>query len=1016
MSSASGPSGQLPDLLARSVAAAAAATSAVNAAFAAQQGYAARTAVAQSGPAVLPVTPLSPADWQVLVPLLAAIQGAEPRGRRKYIGRRLPLRIEPHGADVGFHLGPFNDTHIRMAAKTLYKLTIRCYGRHISGRNAPPATALATGLQMAWAAAAPGLEITGGLGEAAALRDLAVSDTVFVATMLGTVQHTSSCSVAGKRVFGLAARQNFNLAVALTELGLPPLAFRIARWRLNNLATFAVGVPLKAGRELFDALFPRYMPRPGITGPVDRVLARLRAAAAAPHEHPEGPIAESSVQLVGTMALALFFGLRLEDFAPPFRPPPPANPAPPDPVRLNALKSAIRQAVATASTNFLEQSILARAGQNPEGHSAWLLDHGMTLPHRHLCSDGTTTPLAIHDRSRRAYTAATEAGKLAAAATARAEGHRDHAALLHERSYTAGSQLAASLSETHAAAATAAASAARAASAELAKLAAQGLAAHVRGLRIRNGSMHATAIRTGCCTNFPALHAAAGRIARDRARASVASARAAARSLIDAEAAVAAAAANSDAELISRLAHAREAASRADRAVATLRIDTCPYCPHHSRDADTFAYTLEHIFVTCTAPAFALARHALFEAMSRALTLEGVSDSHAAIARTWLAEVQSAPGATYTHGIIYTLSQRRLESRGLAPLPQELSNAGVFAALALGAEGARGTDTVAGVPGCDTETSLLMAQLAGATFLQSMDATWNARNTAHGHLPQAPAQALPGAGADGSDGDTDSEDGDGAFVPATLDWAELDGSDVPDAEDAGSGDALPGELGAAAADDDEDRATRPGAGASSSPSRGTSSTSQRAAGAAADATQVRHGSPFWPARRHLTDAAAPTTPSSPTTTPSPAGAGHSPPVARRRRASEATAYPPRPGCHFSLAMGAASGPGDETSAGDNSGDIDTTSAPAADFEGPTAPYRRARGSREFGVRRLQLPSLIAGQIYIAGAIRTELRSSAPGGTLPASPSATAAAARGALMPGAVCAIGDGDVGDDTMFV
>ena len=115
-------------------------------------------------------------------------------------------------------------------------------------------------------------------------------------------------------------------------------------------------------------------------------------------------------------------------------------------------------------------------------------------------------------------------------------------------------------------------------------------------------------------------------------------------------------------------------------------------------------------------------------------------------------------------------------------------------------------------------------------------------------------------------------------------------------------------------------------------------------------------------------------------------------------------------------MGAASGPGDETSAGDNSGDIDTTSAPAADFEGPTAPYRRARGSREFGVRRLQLPSLIAGQIYIAGAIRTELRSSAPGGTLPASPSATAAAARGALMPGAVCAIGDGDVGDDTMFV
>jgi hypothetical protein len=771
----------------------------INQAFAALPGKAGHEAVLAIGETVIPLASLQSVDWPAVARLLANVAAATPCGRRKHIGRRLPVRISPTGADLGFHLGPYNNVHIIEAAATLRKNTIRCYGSGVSGRRAPPSTALATALQMAWAAAAPGLEIIGGLGEAAALDELEEADTTFVASALGAVRHTSTRTAAGKNAFGLAARQNFNLPVGLTELGLPPLSFRIARWRLNNLATFAVGVPLKAARELFDALFYHYLPRPGVVGPVDRVLALLRKQAGRA-DRPFGPRAESSVQLVGTMALALFLGLDLNDFAPSSRPRLPENPAPADPGRLNALKSAIRRALATASTAFLEDEIYNRAKRNPDGHSAWLLLHGMTLPHRHILSNGYVAPLAIHDRSRHAHTEATAASKRAAVALAMTQPLAAAMAVpANPGSHAAAAAAGAAQAFAAASAAAQAASAAsRAAAAASLQLVATNLDRHVRQLRVLNGALHATTIRTGCCTHLPALHSAAGNVARDHAHATASAARRAEEDLTVAASAAAASTAAPTAPATDTtaalplpgtatapqtLTAARTAMARARLAEAAARIDTCPHCAYRTSHEDDFAYTLEHIFVTCAAAATAPARTALFTEIQAALTLDSTTATEKSSATQWLADVRTAPSAPYTSGSIYTLLDRRSERRSnrdraagqlsAATAAQELAlrgteatfwrnhgamltNASVFAALALGAEGARGTDTTVGVPGCDSDAALFRAQLAGAAFLQSMDAIWDQARPgygARGLAAQSPAEGHDSDSSPDSDGD-----------------------------------------------------------------------------------------------------------------------------------------------------------------------------------------------------------------------------------------------------------------------
>jgi hypothetical protein len=689
--------------------------------------------------------------------LLASIAGTVPRGRRKHVGRRMPLRLQPHGADLGFTLGTTNAAHIRAAAQTLRTRTVTCYGAGISGRNAPPVTALATALQLAWSAAAQGLELVGGPGEELALAELATADNTFTATMLNVVVNSPVRTSTGSLAAHLLPRTGFNTSVAQAELGLLPLAHRIAQWRLNMLATFSIGVPLKAARDLFDDLFERYRPCPGAVGPVDRALAHLTFSARAHSGRPRPPTIETPVQLVGTMALALFFGLDLDDFAPPSRPLPPSNPAPANPARLAALKAAIRRAVTAHATSFLEDDILWRASERPSGHTAWLMLHGMTLPHRHVAGSGYVLPLAVNNSARVAYVKLLDARKAAQTATLAAAGsHRTHHA-------------------THAADALRAAVRAAACDAESADAAA--LDSYARTLHIREGATEAAAIRTSCCTHLPALHGLTRSLAlataRDTARAASEASSAAllARHAMlayqtahasppDSVAAPQAAAAG----LALQAALAAEATAMAR--AASARVDTCPYCRSCTGDEAVFAYTLEHIFVTCTAAAFTEARAAMFAAARAALVTPG--DPECGAASAWLDAVASAPLAPFRAGTIDTLLRRR-EARRSARLaattaparaaasadialerdreaatwgarPTSLTNAGVFAALMLGSEGARGTDSVVGVPGCNSDEAQLRTQLAGASFLQHMHAAWS---RAPGAGPAAPTDDHP---------------------------------------------------------------------------------------------------------------------------------------------------------------------------------------------------------------------------------------------------------------------------------
>lgn len=684
--------------------------------------------------------------------LLASIAGTVPRGRRKHVGRRMPLRLQPHGADLGFTLGTTNAAHIRAAAQSLRTRTVTCYGAGISGRNVPPVTALATALQLAWSSAAQGLELVGGPGEELALAELANADNTFTATMLNVVVNSPVRTGAGSLSAHLSPRTGFNTSVAQAELGMLPLAHRIAQWRLNMLATFTIGVPLKAARDLFNDLFDRYRTRPGAVGPVDRALAHLTTSARAHNGRPRPPTIETPVQLVGTMALALFFGLDLDDFAPPPRPLPPSNPAPADPARLAALKTAIRRAVTAHATSFLEDDILWRASERPSGHTAWLMLHGMTLPHRHVAGSGYVLPLAVNNSARVAYVKLLDARKAAQKATLAAAGfHRTHLA-------------------TYAADALRAAARAAACTAESADAAA--LDSYVRTLHIREGATEAAAIRTSCCTHLPALHGLTRSLAlataRDTTRAASEASSAASLArhallayqtapapLPDAVAAPQAAAAG----LALHAALAAEATAMAR--AASARVDTCPYCRFCTGDASVFAYTLEHIFVTCTAAAFTVARAAMFAAARAALAIPG--DPECGAASAWLDAVASAPLAPFRAGTIDTLLRRR-EARRSACLaatpaparaaasadialerdreaatwgarPTSLTNAGVFAALMLGSEGARGTDSVVGVPGCNSDEAQLRTQLAGASFLQHMHAAWS---RAPGAGPTAP--------------------------------------------------------------------------------------------------------------------------------------------------------------------------------------------------------------------------------------------------------------------------------------
>jgi len=768
-----------------------------------------RLAAAVGGPAVsavaasvllLPAVSSHPDLLLATTELLADIAGATPRGRQKFIGRRMPLRLQPHGADLGFTLGRTNAAHIQAAALTLRARTITCYGAGISGRIVPPVTALATALQLAWSAAAQGLELVGGPGEQRALTELTKADDVFVATMLNAVANSPVRTGAGSSAAHLSPRTGFNVSVGQTELGLLPLAYRIAQWRLNMLATFAIGVPLKAARELFDDLFERYRPRPGVAGPVHRALAHLNSSARSPNGRPCPPTIESSVQLVGTMALALFLGLDLDDFAPPLRPRPPFNPAPANPERLAALKAAIRRAVSAHAISFLEDDILWRAAERPSGHTAWLMLHGMTLPHRHAAGSGYVLPLAVNNSARVAYIKLQDARKAAQRATLAAA--TQHTGAHHG-----------------AAAAEAARATARAAACEAESADAAALDSYVRSLHIREGATEAVTIRTSCCTHLPALHGLSRSFALTTARATAQAALEASTAALSARQALQAsqppaghfpdAAAALHAATAAAAAHAASVAEVTARARAeSARVDVCPYCHFHTGEASTFAYTLEHIFVTCTAPAFADARAAMFTAARIALAIPGEPECVAA--SEWLDAVRAAPRAPFQAGTLDTLLRRRAARRhaslAASPAdlradaaaghaserdreestwgtrPRSLTNASVFAALMLGAEGARGTDSVVGVPGCNSDEAQLRTQLAGASFLQHMHAAWT---RASGPDPAAPSGVYPDDDADASPPPISALfrfEATGAAVAAEAPAATAAGSRTPPAE------------------------------------------------------------------------------------------------------------------------------------------------------------------------------------------------------------------------------------------